>query len=140
MAASQAEMSVRAMAGLLGVSRSGYYGWCDRGASRRARADERLKVEIAVPHAFRASFRDWAAECTDAPREICELALGHANTNSIEAAYRRTFVVAARVTLQTHEISGACPSGRHSKIIRRGRAARSLARPHWAAKSGIPRA
>ena len=51
MAANQAEMSVRAMARLLNVSRSGYYAWRDRGASQRAQADERLKVEIAVAHA-----------------------------------------------------------------------------------------
>ena len=51
MAASQAELSVRAMAGLLGVSRSGYYAWRARGAGRRARADERLQVEIAAAHA-----------------------------------------------------------------------------------------
>ena len=44
----------------------------------------------AVPHGFRSSFRDWAAECSDAPREVCELALAHVNTNRIEAAYRRT--------------------------------------------------
>ncbi len=44
----------------------------------------------AVPHGFRSSFRDWAAECSDAPREVCELALAHMNTNAIEAAYRRT--------------------------------------------------
>ena len=44
----------------------------------------------AVPHGFRSSFRDWAAECTDAPREVCELVLAHVNTNRIEAAYRRT--------------------------------------------------
>ena len=44
----------------------------------------------AVPHGFRSSFRDWAAECTDAPREVCELALAHVNTNAVEAAYRRT--------------------------------------------------
>ena len=44
----------------------------------------------AVPHGFRSSFRDWAAECTDAPREVCELALAHVNTNAIEAAYRRS--------------------------------------------------
>ena len=44
----------------------------------------------AVPHGFRSSFRDWAAECSDAPREVCELALAHVNTNSIDAAYRRT--------------------------------------------------
>ena len=51
MAASQAVMSVRAMARLLGVSRSGYYGWRGRGVSQRARGDERLKVKIAAAHA-----------------------------------------------------------------------------------------
>ena len=44
----------------------------------------------AVPHAFRSSFRDWAAECSDAPREVCELALAHVNSDRVEAAYRRT--------------------------------------------------
>ncbi len=44
----------------------------------------------AVPHGFRSSFRDWAAECTDTPREVCELALAHVNTDRVEAAYRRT--------------------------------------------------
>ena len=44
----------------------------------------------AVPHGFRSSFRDWAAECTDAPGEVCELALAHVNTNATEAAYRRS--------------------------------------------------
>ena len=33
----------------------------------------------AVPHGFRFSFRDWAAERTEAPREVCELALGAAS-------------------------------------------------------------
>ena len=44
----------------------------------------------SVPHGFRSSFRDWAAECTDAPREVCEIAFAHVNTNRVEAAYRRT--------------------------------------------------
>ena len=44
----------------------------------------------AVPHGFRSSFRDWAAECTDAPREVCELALAHVNRDRVEAAYRRS--------------------------------------------------
>ena len=43
-----------------------------------------------MPHGFRSSFRDWAAECSNAPREVCELALAHVNTNAIETAYRRT--------------------------------------------------
>ncbi|PHP17450.1 hypothetical protein CG471_22810 [Sphingobium sp. IP1] len=41
-------------------------------------------------HGFRASFRIWAAECTDIPREIAEEALAHTITNKVEAAYRRT--------------------------------------------------
>ena len=53
----------------------------------------------AVPHGFRSSFRDWAAECSDAPREVCELALAHVNTNAIEAAYRRTDLLERRRAL-----------------------------------------
>ncbi len=48
-----------------------------------------LRID-AVPHGFRSSFRDWAAECTDAPREVCELALAHVNGDRVEAAYRRS--------------------------------------------------
>ncbi|MDE0473776.1 MAG: tyrosine-type recombinase/integrase [Gammaproteobacteria bacterium] len=59
--------------------------------SRAVLSNLARQLEIgAVPHGFRSSFRDWAAECTDAPREVCELALAHVNTNAVEAAYRRT--------------------------------------------------
>ena len=44
----------------------------------------------AVPHGFRSRFRDRGAERTDVPREVCELALAHVNTDRVEAAYRRT--------------------------------------------------
>ena len=44
----------------------------------------------AVPHGFRSSFRDWAAEETDHPREVVEAALAHKVRNPVEAAYRRT--------------------------------------------------
>ena len=50
---------------------------------------KRLEV-AAVPHGFRSSFRDWAAEKTDHPREVAEAALAHVVRNPIEAAYRRT--------------------------------------------------
>ncbi len=42
-----------------------------------------------VPHGFRSSFRDWAGELTDYPRDLCEMALAHTITNKVEAAYRR---------------------------------------------------
>ena len=53
----------------------------------------------AVPHGFRSSFRDWAAELSDAPREVCELALAHVNSDRVEAAYRRTDLFEKRRTL-----------------------------------------
>ena len=44
----------------------------------------------AVPHGFRSSFRDWAAEKTDHPREVIEAALAHVIQNKVEAAYARS--------------------------------------------------
>jgi integrase len=41
-------------------------------------------------HGFRSSFRDWAAERTNFPREVCEAALAHAIDSVTEAAYRRS--------------------------------------------------
>ena len=38
-----------------------------------------------VPHGFRSSFRDWAAERTDHPREVIEAALAHVVSNKVEA-------------------------------------------------------
>lgn len=49
---------------------------------------ERLGADVTV-HGFRSSFRDWAAERTNFPREVCEMALAHTIANAAEAAYRR---------------------------------------------------
>lgn len=43
----------------------------------------------AVPHGFRSTFRDWAAEHTNYPRDVAEMALAHAIGDKVEAAYRR---------------------------------------------------
>lgn len=43
----------------------------------------------AVPHGMLSTFRDWAAERTNFPREVAEMALAHAIGNEVEAAYRR---------------------------------------------------
>ena len=49
------------------------------------------KLNIAaVPHGFRSSFRDWAAEETDHPREVIEAALAHVVRNRVEAAFARS--------------------------------------------------
>ena len=44
----------------------------------------------AVPHGFRSSFRDWAAERTNTPREVVEAAFAHTVHNPTEAAYARS--------------------------------------------------
>lgn len=44
---------------------------------------------VAVPHGFRSSFRDWAAECTSYPHQVAEMALAHTVADKTEAAYRR---------------------------------------------------
>ena len=44
----------------------------------------------AVPHGFRSSFRDWAAEMTETPQAAMEAALAHTNRNTVEAAYARS--------------------------------------------------
>ena len=41
-------------------------------------------------HGFRSSFRQWAAEQTSFPREVCELALAHVNRDRVESAYQRS--------------------------------------------------
>lgn len=40
-------------------------------------------------HGFRSSFRDWARECTNFPREVAETALAHVLKDKVEAAYAR---------------------------------------------------
>jgi integrase len=41
-------------------------------------------------HGFRSTFRDWAAEQTNVPREIAELSLAHKISTAAEAAYQRS--------------------------------------------------
>ena len=57
--------------------------------TRLPRMLQNLKI-AAVPHGFRSSFRDWAAETTDHRREVIEAALAHAVANQTEAAYARS--------------------------------------------------
>jgi integrase len=46
------------------------------------------RADLTV-HGFRSSIRDWAAEQTNYPREVAEMALAHAVGDKVEAAYRR---------------------------------------------------
>ena len=55
----------------------------------------RMKVQVTA-HGFRSSFRDWAAEATNLPREVAEMALAHTIENRVEAAYRRGDLLSKR--------------------------------------------
>lgn len=57
----------------------------------------------AVPHGFRSSFRDWASERTNHPREVIEAALAHVVRNQTEASYARSDLLEKRRPLMlTH--------------------------------------
>ena len=50
---------------------------------------ERMERDDLTVHGFRSTFRDWAAERTNYPREVAEAALAHVIPDKVEAAYRR---------------------------------------------------
>jgi integrase len=50
----------------------------------------RMKIENATVHGFRSSFRDWAGNVSNFPREIVETALAHVIGDKAEQAYRRS--------------------------------------------------
>jgi integrase len=51
----------------------------------------RMKIEATVTvHGFRSSFRDWAGNVSNFPREITETAVAHVIGDKAEQAYRRS--------------------------------------------------
>jgi integrase len=50
----------------------------------------RMKIDDATVHGFRSSFRDWAGNVSNFPREIMETALAHVIGDKAEQAYRRS--------------------------------------------------
>lgn len=52
-------------------------------------------------HGFRSSFRDWAGECTNYPREVCEMALAHDERDQTEGAYSRSDFLDKRRSLMS---------------------------------------
>ena len=60
----------------------------------------RMDVD-AVPHGFRSTFRDWAAEHTEYPRDVAEMALAHTIGDKVEAAYRRGDLFSKRTAMMS---------------------------------------
>lgn len=59
----------------------------------------RMNFDHVTVHGFRSTFRDWAGDCTQHPREVIETALAHTIQSKAEKAYRRGTAVERRRTL-----------------------------------------
>jgi integrase len=66
-----------------------------------AKCIRRHTEKPATTHGMRSTFRDWAGDCTDFPREIAEAALSHAVGNETELAYRRGDALKKRSSMMT---------------------------------------
>ncbi len=64
-----------------------------------SRVMKKTKAAGCVPHGFRSTFRTWAADTTDFPREVCEMALAHGLQDRVEAAYNRAELIQKRRAL-----------------------------------------
>jgi integrase len=71
-------------------------------------------------HGFRSTFRDWAAERTNFPREVAEMALAHAVGDKVEAAYRRgdLFERRRRIMAEWAKFCAAVKPSVQSKVVR----------------------
>lgn len=65
------------------------------------------RTDLTV-HGFRSTFRDWAAESTHYPREVCEQALAHIRQDKAEAAYFRGDLFEKRRAMMDEWAQYAC--------------------------------
>ena len=59
----------------------------------------RMKVEGVTVHGFRSTFRDWAGEDANVPREVAEKSLAHTVGSDVERAYARSDLLEKRRVL-----------------------------------------
>lgn len=76
----------------------------------------RMKRGNITVHGFRSAFRDWAAESTPFPNEVCEAALAHVIGNKAEAAYRRRDLFGKRRLLM-EAWAGYCDGRREANVV-----------------------
>lgn len=84
----------------------------------------RMGQDVTV-HGFRSAFRDWAAECTGYPHEVCEMALAHTIENKAEAAYRRGDLFEKRRRLMSEwavYCANTLPAGQNVTALRKASA------------------
>lgn len=72
----------------------------------------RMKVEAVTVHGFRSTFRDWAGEATNAPREVAEMSLSHKVGSDVERAYARSDLLDHRRNLMERWSDHVCGADR----------------------------
>ncbi len=80
----------------------------------RLALQKRLAVDATI-HGLRASFKDWAAETTGYANEVSEMALGHAISSKVEAAYRRGNLLTKRKQMMADWADYV--AGKQNKVI-----------------------
>jgi integrase len=76
----------------------------------------RMKVDDATVHGFRSSFRDWAGNESNFPRELTETALAHVIGDKAEQAYRRSDALEKRRKLMD-QWAAYCSTPKTGKIV-----------------------
>ena len=79
---------------------------------------KRIKRQDITAHGFRSTFRDWAAEQTNYPRDVAEMALAHAIGDKVEAAYRRGDLFEKRSRLMAEWASFCAKPAASGKVIK----------------------
>ena len=76
----------------------------------------RMKIKNATVHGFRSSFRDWAGNVSNFPREVVETALAHVIGDKAEQAYRRSDALEKRRKLMD-QWAAYCSTQRTGKVV-----------------------
>lgn len=119
-------LSARALEILKGLPREGDDGFIFVGGKESAGLSNMAMLGLlkdlrpdCTVHGFRASFRTWAREQTNFPREIAEAALAHVIGDKTEAAYARGDVLEKRRRLMEawSRHCGAGPGKGEDKVV-----------------------
>ena len=79
---------------------------------------DRVSKRPAVPHGLRSTFRDWAAERTNFPGEMAEVALAHRIGSAVEAAYRRGDMIEKRRRMMGEWTAFLTRAQKTAKVVR----------------------
>jgi integrase len=77
----------------------------------------RMNHNDITVHGFRSTFRDWAAESTNYPSDMAEMALAHSIGDKVEAAYRRGDMLKKRFRMMNDWAKFCCREHEINRVI-----------------------